>query len=196
MMQIAPVLREFGPVTGAVPAPRPRQVEAMTEEAYARGLADGMARAQAQVEARTAAALEDLAARLAACATERDRAVAGISEEAGKALAAVVRGLCPGLAALGLADRTRFLLENELRAAPRPLTVRAAPEIAETLGTAGSLGADVVVESDEALPPTRLDLAWDEGGATVDTGALVSDILALADTLGPQNDPVEENPHD
>lgn len=196
MMQIAPVLREFGPVTEAVPAPRPRQVEAMTEEAYARGLADGMARAQAQVEARTAAALEDLTARLAACATERDRAVAGISEEAGKALAAVVRGLCPGLAALGLADRARFLLENELRAAPRPLTVRAAPEIAETLGTAGSLGADVVVESDEALPPTRLDLAWDEGGATVDTGALVSDILALADTLGPQNDPVEENPHD
>jgi len=196
-MQGSAFFREFGPVSRT--APPPGQVVALTDDAYARGVTDGLAQAHAQIAARTAAALEDLTGRLDGIVAERDGAQREVATAAGVALAAVVRSLCPALSALGLADRARHLLENELLSAPRPVTVRAAPDVAEALD---AMNAGLVVESDDDMPATRLDLSWPEGGATVDTEALCTQIMGLADTLGsesdpvPENDSMEENPHD
>ena len=165
----------------------------MTEDAYARGLAEGRAQALAESAMQTAAAVRDLADRLDGMTAERSRALDTVTAEAGRALATVVRSLCPGLSVLGLADRARHLLENELLAAPRPVTIRAAPDVA---GALDGMGTGIAVESDDAMPVTRLDLSWPEGGATVDAEALASRIMGLADTLDPRRDPVEENPHD
>ena len=202
-MQGSAFFREFGPVSRT--APPPGQVVALTDDAYARGVADGLAQAHAQTAARTASALEDLTARLDDMTAERDRVADETAAEAGAALAAVVRSLCPSLSALGLADRARHLLETELLSGPRPVTIRAAPDVAEALD---GMGADLTVESDGDMPGTRLDLSWPEGGATLDIEALSAQIMGLADTLGPDSDPLpkedpvpendsmEENPHD
>ena len=48
----------------------------------------------------------------------------------------------------------------------------------------------------EAMPETRIEVSWPEGGATIDTDDLATRIIALADELDPDLDPVEETAHE
>lgn len=192
-MQGLAFLKEFTP-PGQLPAPAgvpsPEEHETLCAEAYARGLEEGEARAKAAADTETRDALRETAARLEDLSALRAEIAVEVSAEAGAALGAAIRVLAPSLAEQGLVDGARALLENELRDAPRPLALTAAPGVAARLET---LAADLpempfAVEADEAMPPTRIEAAWPQGSAALDLAALAARLLDLAAGFGPPPD--------
>lgn len=204
MMQSSRFLREFRYSSGPESTAVALVDETRATEAYERGVADGLAQGRAEAGKEAFAVIRELSAKLDDMAAMRDGMAEGIRAEAGQAVAAVIRRICPALAAQGMGERAALLLETDLKAAPRPITIHAAPEIAEALTDhlAERFGPSVRIESVEGIPDTRIDFAWSEGGASVDTGALSDRILALATELAPasaaeqRNSPEEDDSHD
>jgi hypothetical protein len=184
-------LREFA--DGISDAPHGLMDPGLYDEAYERGLADGRAQAEAEIEARTALALAMLCERLSDAQAMREEARVVAAAQAGDALTSVVRSLSPTLAAAGLAERAGHLLEHELYDVPQPVTLRAAPEVAARIADRLSL-ANISV--DATLPETRIEIDWPDGGAILDTGEVARRILALADDLNSPDDSNEEQTHD
>jgi len=201
MMQSPAFLREFVPPSQVVEGVSPlltRPGETPDMDGYAKGLEDGRAQARAEIAAETLDAVKTLIDRLGDMTDLQSRMAAETNVEAGKVLTTVIRKLSPGLAAVSIADRARRLLENELSAAPRPLIVRVAPEIAEQLEQmiVTMPDTDFSVEAVETMAKTLIDVSWPQGGATVDAQALAERITGLTAELDPNSEPMEENPHD
>lgn len=197
-MHASAFLREFVPAQDGTSAALPAPDEIRVRNAYEQGIEDGMARARTEIEGETLLAVGELTRKLEALSEDRQRIVAETSAEAGVMLSTVIRTLCPALAALGVAERAQQLLENALRDAPQPLTVSVAPVVAARLESLLSEvpGPEFSIEPMPDMPVTRAEIAWPEGGATIDGDAIAARILGLAAELDPHTASVEENPHD
>jgi|GEM_PF-3282186 len=198
MMDGPAYLREFAPTEPGAIMRSPARERIIADDAHSRGFDEGMAQARREIDLDTLAALRDLTARLDDMVAMRADVMTTLSAEAGTVLSTVIRRIAPDIAAQGVADRARQLLENQLRDAPRPLTISVAPDVAERLGAvmADISEPDFAIEAVETMPRTRIEASWPEGGATVDADALVARILDLAADLAPADDSMEEKPHD
>jgi len=197
-MQSTTFLREFvhpsdGPAFALV-----KQDETPGKEAYAKGLEDGLAQGRDEIAVATLETIRHLVAKLDDMSALQDRMVADMTAEAGMVLSTVIRTIAPHLATLGVADQALKLLENELRDAPRPLSISVSPEVAERLEAmmADALDPEFSINADAAMSATQIEVAWPEGGAIVDTDALADRIIGLTQDLIPHSTPMEENPHD
>jgi len=198
MMHASAFLREFVPAQDGTAAALPAPDEIRVKDAYGQGVEDGLARARTEIEGETLLAVRELNRTLETLLEDRRRIADETSAEAGVVLSTVIRTLCPALAALGVAERAQGLLENALRDAPQPLTISVAPAVATRLESllSGTPGADYAIEPVADMPVTRAEIAWPEGGATVDGDAIAARILNMAAALDPHTESVEENPHD
>lgn len=192
-------LREFTPAEPSMaPLPELEDIEVIREEAYARGVEEGRAEERRAIGLDIIEALREVTARLDDLAAYKEQMRADVAAEAGMALSTVVHRVAPELALAGLADRARSLLENELRAAPRPLSLTAEPAMAARLIAVVSEmpDLDVLIEADDALAATRIEACWPEGEAVLDMEPLVAQLTALATELAPvpapMADPEEE----
>lgn len=196
MSAVATFLKEFKPsADGKIASIEAASNNALYDEAYEFGLADGMLRAEAETEAQVARSIEALVERLSDTATLRQEIAGEVTAQAAESLARVIRKICPDLAALGLADRARGMLETELANVAHPITLRAAQDVAEKLSP---LIADdsVTIETSESLSDLRIEIDWSEGRAVLDTDVLAEKICALAAKLSPCVETGEHESHD
>jgi len=187
-------LRELKDPSTDISLAGPQSGALLAEEAYERGIVDGLERGRIEIEAQMSSAVTALVERLDDSGTLRETLMRHAAEEAGAALVKVLHLLCPGLAALGLADRAVHLLESELRDVPRPVMIRAAPDVAARLVAriAERAGEGLQVVDDETLSGSRIDLDWQEGRATFDAEALVQQVFAHAAILDAPTDNAED----
>ncbi|HEV7371664.1 fliH protein [Arenibaculum sp.] len=193
-----------GPVVAADPDPPDPPVHtddalrAAAAEAEARGFAagfeagraDGIAAATAGAQAEAAAALTVLKAALRRIARRMESVTAAMEADAAAVMAALVRRMAPGLAALGAGPAMERLAAEALRAARTSpvLDIRVRPEAAASLQAhlAGLACADgfagrLAVTGDPALGRGAIRAEWAAGSLTHDPSTVEAAIAALAE---------------
>lgn len=179
-------LKEFRPAPPAITDEREIGKEKQAEEAYRDGFAAGVEQARAEFASEAVAAIDRMTEALRDATRLRDSIARGVNEEAGSAVAAVVRGICPCLAAAGAAEAAKSLVIDELENVPRPVVIKVSGEAIEALteSLGGYLDADTTIEADDGLGPSQIGFEWVQGSASIDVDGLVTRISALADSLG------------
>ena len=191
-------LREFRPPRTVADRSLDTDSERSVEAAYQKGLADGIAQARAEIDNENAAAIDRMTAAMRETHALRTSILAAVSAEAGTAVAAVVRAMCPQLAASGLAETAKALMVDELQKVPRPLTIKVATESVKGLTEmlAGHLDTDTIIEADESLSPSHVRFEWFQGSASVDVDELATRIAKLADSIGAETPETSKVRHD
>jgi molecular chaperone GrpE (heat shock protein) len=145
----------------------------------------GREQAQKELDTEARSAMSELIRLLADSHQTREEIRRSIQADAGKAVAAVIRKLCPRLASIGLADAASELMNESLKKVPRPIIIGAAPSTAEAL--TGLLQTEHVGEIEICeradLSSSHLKIDWTDGSAEIDFDKICHQIFVLAGEL-------------
>jgi flagellar biosynthesis/type III secretory pathway protein FliH len=150
-----------------------------SRRAFEAGVEEGRAQAKSEFDQGNRAALDSINGALTALATSHDQMRAAVEAEAGRAVAAVVRSLCPLLAERGLADSVQALVHESLSELPRPVLIDVAPESFDALSDAlqGDIGSRIELRLNASLLPASVKISAEEGVISVDVEGMVNRIM-------------------
>ncbi len=150
-----------------------------TRKAFEAGVQEGRAQALDEIDQGNRALLQAISGALTTLAASHQQMRAAAEVEAGQAVAAVVRALCPRLAERGLADTVEAFIHENLSTLPRPLVIDVSPESFDALGEAlgGDIGARVELRLNADLKAASAQISAEDGVVSVDVHTVVNRIM-------------------
>lgn len=175
------VLRDFT-VLSSDDAPVSEAQQRLCDEAYQRGLQDGVVKASEAHDREMTTAQATLVASLADM-TNDQRANADAFAEA---LTEVTRVLCPALAEIGYPEAVRAMVEAHARITSDAITICVHSDAVDAMQkvVVGLNMNQLSVEGDGRIARLQAEIRWSGGAARLDQEALAQQIIELSTTLG------------
>lgn len=150
-----------------------------SRRAFEAGVEEGRAQAKSEFDQGNRAALDAINGALMTLVASHDQMRAAAEGEAGRAVAAVVRALCPLLAERSLADSVQALVHDSLSDLPRPILIDVSPESFDALSEAmhGDIGSRIELRLNASLLPASVKICAEEGDIGVDVQGMVNRIM-------------------